>query len=228
MRRLASALALAALAALAACAGVEVDPNETPLCGPVASLPPLPDAGACDGQALDAYASQLSDRAVTRMSGALVRVAFDDAARVGSLCVAASNPRVAWDARRHVAAQRDALAQLAPGPACLAGRRLDLNRYQAALAEIDYAGFLCSGQGRDFEGCMEQHGDWIQRDRPGWTRPFLFVAPELADAPDLDASDTVDRCWRTENHQFDPQAACIVAAGWEMIAPPPRQVGRSK
>jgi len=219
MRRLAGALALAVVAA---CANTDVDANETPLCGPVASLPPLPDAGGCDAQALVAFASEVSKRAVPRMSRALVRVAFDETARVGWVCAEAPNPRDAQRARRHIAARREAIAQLPPGPACLAGRRLDLNRYEAALGEMDYFGTLCTGQMEDFNGCLEQHGDWILRKRIGWTRPFLFVAPEVPDPPDLDASDTVDRCWRKEGHRFEPQAACFVAGGWEMLPPPSR------
>src|SRR5207245_2950800 len=151
----------------------------------------------------------ISKRVVARMSGALVRVEFDEATRARSLCIEARNPRVAWSARRYIAVQPDALAQLPSGPMCLAGRRLDLNRYEATLADMEYAGNLCAGQDRDFNGCMELQGDWIVRDRIGWTRPFLFVAPEVANPPELDASDTVDRCWRTENHRFEPQAACI-------------------
>lgn len=152
------------------------------------------------------------------MSRALVRVEFDETARVRSVCVETPNPSDAWLARRHLAAQSDAIAKLPPGPPCLVGMRLDLNRYEATLAEIAYYQALCPA----FAGneCMEDHGDWITRNRIGWARPFLFVAPEIENPPDLDASDTVSRCWRKAKHPFEPQAACIQAEGWEMLLPP--------
>src|SRR5262249_39116779 len=156
-----------------------------------------------------------SERIVERTSRALVRVSFDDESRVRSLCVQAAFPTDAWGARRRIAEKPDAIANLPPGPACVANRRLDLNRYEAAIGAMEHAEYLCHGQDWGVERCMEQYGDWIVRKRVGWTRPFLFVAPEIAHPPELSAIGTVSRCWRTAKRDFEPQAACIQSEGWE-------------
>jgi hypothetical protein len=221
MRRRVCALSTA-LVVFTGCASVDADPEQVPLCGAVASLPPLAEAGSCGEPELGDYAAAVSERLVARMGGALVRVAFDEAGRAESVCVEAANPSDAWRERRHLAAHPDAIAKLPPGPACLAGRRLDVNRYDAAIANLAYFASLCRGQAVDFDGCLERHGKWIVRDRIGWGRPFVFVAPEVPDPPELDATDTVRHCWRKANRRFEPQAECIQAAGWEMLAPPAR------
>lgn len=212
-------LQLGTAAAFLACASVDVE--TIPLCGPVASLQPLPDVRSCEARELGEYASALRDKAVERGSRALVRAEFDDAARVRAVCVEAAVARDAWGPRRHLAEQSEGIANLEPGPGCLAGRRLDLNRYEATLAEIGHAARLCAGQVGQVDQCMARHGDWIVRDRVGWTRPFLYVVPEVPDPPKLSAIETARRCARS-THGFESESECIQADGFEMLSPPPR------
>lgn len=138
-----------------------------------------------------------------------------------AVCAEAAFTRDEWSQRRHLAVQSKAIASLPPGPSCLAGKRLDLNRYEATLAKISPAATLCGGQTGHVEQCMARHGNWIVRDRVGWTRPFLYVTPEMANPPQLSALDTARRCMRPSN-QFEFESECIQADGFEMLTPPPR------
>ena len=208
-----------AMSWLAACASVDVD--TIPICGPVASLQPLPDVRSCDEIELRQYVLMLREKAIARASRALVRVEFDETSRVRAVCTEAAVRRDEWSQRKHLAEQSNAIASLPPGPSCLAGRRADLNRYEATLAEIGRAAKLCGGQAGHVEQCMAQHGNWIVRNRVGWNRPFLYVTPEVANPPELSALDTARRCMRT-SAEFESESECIQAEGFEMLTPPPR------
>jgi hypothetical protein len=212
-------LQLAPALSFLACATVDVE--KIPTCEPLASLPPLPDVRSCDAQELAEYASVLRKEAIAPASRALIRVQFDETSRVGAMCVEAAVARDAWSQRRHLAERSDEIANLDPGPRCLAGKRLDLNRYEATFAEIDNAARLCAGQMGPHDECIAQHGDWIVRDRVGWTRPFLYVRPKLAEPPKLSAIETAHRCARA-SQGFESESECIQAEGFEMLFPPPR------
>src|SRR5258706_3776399 len=215
--------------ALAGCASAGGDTPEVPLCGPLDTLPPLPER--CAPGELDEFETALSDQVLPHASSALVRAVLDDAARVRALCVDWGPGYGPGGARRALAEQLDAIRALPPGPACAAGKRVDLNRYQAKLAEIEARRSRCEEQtrvtretqepttvrdrtvrghygvyDREFERCMEYQADWIELDAPGTTRPAIFVKPELREPPGADAYDTASRCAR-KSHRFEKRAA---------------------
>ncbi|HKA16565.1 MAG TPA: hypothetical protein VKH41_16200 [Myxococcota bacterium] len=213
-----NALLAVAGAALAACATVDIE--KVPLCAPEASLQPLPAPGACDEGALAGYASALSEMLVKPMSQALVRVEFDGGTRVRSVCVDQGVGNHAWHARSEIAPKLDAIRDRAPGPQCLARRRLDLNRYRAKLAEIEEArrwcGVYVGGRMTALQECPKFRSDWILYDRPGAGSQYLYLRRDDAATADASAGHTVGRCERTA-WGFEAQNECLQAAGYELL-----------
>jgi hypothetical protein len=242
-----SALGFAITLAVAGCAarGPE-QPESVPLCGALDALAPPPVAGSCDAGELANYEVALVAVLDDHAKSSLVRVELDDAAQVSTVCVVPGPGYAPTSARRALADQLDALRALPPGPACTAGRRLDLNRYAAKEAVIHDRENQCREQtrvtretqgpttirnatvrghygvyDREFERCMEYNADWIVLDAPGSTRRAIFAKPEVPDPPGPPAYDTAHRCERT-SRIFEKRAACIEADGWERLEPPPR------
>jgi len=224
-----------ALVALAGCAGAEADREPVPMCGPLASLPPL--AEACATGELDEFAAALSERAIGRASQALVRVELGDDARVRAVCVEPGPGYSPSRARHALAAQLDELRVLPAGPACAAGRRIDLNRYEAAWAELHDREIRCEeqvrttrqtqglalgrGDTRELRRLLEFDADWIRLDAPGTTRPVIFVKPEVPNPAVRRADEVVSYCSR-KSKRYEKRAACIESEGWERLEPPPR------
>ncbi len=233
-----------ALGALAGCASVDADTQRVPLCGPLETLAPLP--GSCGPGELDEFAKTLADQVHGRASNALVRVELDDASRVRAVCVEKGPGYGPASAQRALAEKLDAILALAPGPACAAGNRIDLNRYDAVLAKVRDREARCGEQARitrethgdttvrnakvrgaygvyerEFERCMEYDADWIVLDAPGSGLPAIFAKPEIPDPPGRNAYDTASYCTR-QSIVFEKRAACIESEGWERLVPPPR------
>jgi hypothetical protein len=208
------------LALLAAC--VTDDAVSVRSCPPLEASPPPADPALCEGRELADYTAELSDQIVVRNTRSLIRVGFDEAARVRSVCVDERVGRHAWNARRDVAEQLVEMGEIPPGPACVAGKRIDLNRYEAKLAEAKEAQGWCStvvgGRMKAIGSCAKYDSDWILYDRVGVMRPYLYVKSEVA-LPTQSASETLSRCVRTE-WGFKRQSDCIQADGFELLKPP--------
>ena len=238
------AAAVIALAALGGCASVDTDPASVPLCGPLETLAPRADG--CAPDELEEFEQALSRELVRPANRALVRVELDDAARVRAVCVESGLGYGPGSARRALAEHLDVIRALPPGPACAAGKRIDLNRYEAKWAEIHERETRCGEQTRvtrenqgptrvrertapgnygvyerEYERCMDYQADWIALDAPGSTRPAIWVKPEIPNPPGPDAYETATRCKRL-SRVFEKRAACIEADGWERLKPPPR------
>ncbi len=211
------------LAALAGCATVEADPERVPLCGLAANLQPLLAEGACDEPELGEYATALSQRLLRPISQALVRVEFDPSSRVRSVCVAEGVGSHAWHARLNLAPKLDAIFDRPPGPACLAGKRFDFNRYQSKYVEIQEALRWCDAvvahRMEALRRCPKFPSDWILYNRIGFNWPYLYLRPEGSDPSVAPASDTLRRCDRTE-WGFEAQSACILADGFQLLVSP--------
>jgi hypothetical protein len=195
-------------------------------CSAVESLAPAVDAGTCDERELAEYTDALADRIVARNSRALVRVEYDDQSHVRAMCVDDRTGRDVWNARRHAAEELVAMGTIPDGPRCLAGRRVDLNRYAAKLAEVRAAELACgsvmgSRRMKALGSCQKYPSDWIVYDRIGSTRPYLFLKSEGAPVSTASAADTLRRCSRTA-WGFEEQSACIQADGFELLTPPRR------
>jgi hypothetical protein len=232
-----------ALGALTGCASAGGDPERVPLCGPIETLAPVPDH--CAPGELDELTRVLSGEVVGRAGRTLVRIELDDAARVRSVCAEQGPGYGPGSARRALAEHLDAILAVSPGPACAAGKRLDLNRYEAKWAEVHERDVRCTEQtrvtretqgptttvrdrtvrgaygvyDREYEHCMEYEADWIVLDHPGAMKPWIYVKPEIPDPPGPPADETASRCFR-KSRVFEKRAACIEADGWERLEPP--------
>jgi len=214
--------------AFCGCASVSGDTEKVPLCGPLQTLAPLPDH--CEPGELDAFTEALS-REIPPSSRAVVRVSLDDTSKVRGVCVGpgpkSGSWSSSWTARNGVAQNLDPILALPPGPACAAGKRLDLNRYGAKLAEIQDREARCQQQveisaqnqtttvgnqlyAREFEQCMRYQADWIVLGG------VIYVKPEIPNPPGPSASDTASRCTR-KSWGFDETAECIESDGWERL-----------
>jgi hypothetical protein len=214
-------------AVLFGCASVEPDVSHVPVCGPLETLVPLPAGDACDEVELASYRVALVATGLEQDHRAHVRVSFDTASHVSAVCVESEVGGQVWQGRRAVAERLDAIESLSPGPECLAGKRLDFNRYNAKFAEIEQARVLCERQvGRRTSAlreCLQFQSDWIMIDAPGSTRPAIFVKPEVPNPPGPPVVDTVNRCFRTQRElRFAEMAPCIESDGFELLMPPPR------
>jgi hypothetical protein len=238
--------------ALCGCATGGGDAQRVPLCGPLETLAPRPET--CAPEELGEFSNALSDRAqiAGHASSGLVRVELDEAARVRAVCVEPGPGYGPSNSRRAIARNLDSIHALAPGPACAAGKRIDLNRYEAALAKVSEREDRCAQQTgitrethgdttvrgrraggaygvyeRELERCMEHEADWITLDAPGSTRPWIYVKPEVPDPGGPSASDTTSRCGR-KSRVFEKQVACIESEGWERLEPPSRRADSPK
>jgi hypothetical protein len=214
-------------------------------CGPLESLAPLPES--CAAGELDSFSKALSDALPQTAHRVLVRVELDDAARVSAVCVESGPGYASGRVPRAIAERLDAIRAVAPGPACAASKRVDLNRYEAKWEEFHERDQRCTEQtrvtretqgptttvrdrtvpgaygvyDREYERCMDYQADWVALDAPGSNRPALWAKPEIPNPPGPDAYDTATRCKRL-SHVFEKRAACIEADGWERLPPPPR------
>jgi hypothetical protein len=217
---------------------------EVPQCGPLETLAPRPES--CAAGELESFSQALSAAVPDRTEESLVRVELDDDARVRAVCVDSGPGYGPGRARRALAEHLDEIHAVPPGPACAAGRRIDLHRYEAKWAEVHERETRCSEQtrvtrethgptsvrdhrvpgaygvyDREYEHCMDYQSDWIVLDAPGSTRPAIWAKPEIPNPSGLDAYETATRCKRL-SHVFEKRAACIEADGWERLEPPPR------
>jgi hypothetical protein len=113
-------------------------------------------------------------------------------------------------------------ARCPPGRAALAGKRIDLNRYEAKLAETGPRAAHCGARHLDrmkaLRPCKRFDSDWI-RLRPG-RRDAALSLPEDGGGggSEVPASETLMRCGRTARG-FEAQSECIQSDGFEMLTP---------
>lgn len=162
----------------------------------------------------------------------LVRLELDGSSRVRGVCADGVPTRTEWKARRRVGARIAALMETEPGPACLAGKRLDLNRRAAKLAEIEQVERLCRDEvlvtrdstsgyltrrflERNASECTARRATWVLVHDADSGASLLFAKPETPSPPKLHARDTASRCGRLED--FEAQVTCVQGEGWEPL-----------
>jgi hypothetical protein len=204
------------------CASGPRDVVTVPTCPGPESRQPVADAAVCDERELAEYTADLTDRIMEPDSRALVRVEFDRTARVRSVCVDEHTGDRAWNTGREIAEKLVEMHTIPPGPQCVAGKRIDLNLYEAKLAETKNAeakcGLVVGKRMKALRPCKQFDSDWILYDRIGSTRPYLYVRLENVPAS---ADQTLRQCERA-THGFEDQSECIQADGFELVTPPPR------
>jgi len=212
-------IAMACLPALSASAAREV--TTVPACTAESTLPPV-EAQDCGDRELASYTAMLSEEIVRGSEDELVRFGFDDRARVSAVCVDERTGRDPWQARKRIADRLIEMREIPVGPRCVAGRRIDFNRYEAKLAETkrarNWCGLVTGQRMKALARCEKFSSDWILYDRIGVTRPYLYVKADGAQTP---AAETLMRCERSAR-SFEDQSRCIEADGFELLVPPPR------
>ncbi len=142
-----SALAACSLVCLSCADGSSGVPR-VEQCAPLAELAPLPSPECREEAEARAFAQSLWDVIEDDAAALLVRFELGDAARVRSICADGMFARSEWKTRRAIGTQLAKLMEVRAGPPCLAGRRLDLNRRAAKMAEVDRLEFECAGRAR--------------------------------------------------------------------------------
>ena len=127
---------------LFACASV--NQSHLPKCEPIEALPALPDS-ACLGDAdTTAYRDRLRESMGSDVGSLFVRAILDESSRMRSLCTESTRGPGGWRADRNLSERLLEFAEIAGGPACLANRRLDLNRRAAKLAQMKRRRLECT------------------------------------------------------------------------------------
>ena len=223
-------LAACCVVALACADGSSTGGTER--CAPLAELSPLPSLQCREAADALAFEQGLRTAIGDAAGGLLVRVELGEDARVRTLC-AVDRPGH-WKERRALAGELAAVMQMPAGPACLAGKRLDLNRRAAKQAEIQRLEWHCQRRlqtsletsrgvvgpqltSRQWHDCIEFDADWVVVHERGVMEPLLFGKPEVVDPPTVRARDTASRCSRKHKIGSDAQVACIEAEGWERL-----------
>jgi hypothetical protein len=107
-----------------------------PYCPAAEELPPVAPACAAEPE-VQRVKRDLQAIALPDAYRNLVRVTFDDAGAVDTVCVQRAKDTDGWNVRSKLGARGPELRAVAPGPACLADATLDLNRLGARRSEVD-------------------------------------------------------------------------------------------
>lgn len=108
-----------------------------PLCTRAESAIAEPNAGCREEAATVAFTGHLAGLLEPAAGGTRVQLLFGADARVRAQCADRSPGISGWRERRRLAEEAGAVHALPPGPGCLAGTRLALNRVAAREQEID-------------------------------------------------------------------------------------------
>lgn len=211
-----------------------VTPSHLPRCEPAESLSPLPDLACRADPQTVAFRGRLRESMGSDVGPLFVRAMLDEASRVQSLCTDSTRIPRGWRAEQNLAERLSEFAEVPGGPACLANRRLDLNRRAAKLAEIKRQKAGCMGElgtitkgGKGLTGpqsstvtaessaCINQGADWVQLDPGGLKHPLIFAQPEVSDLPAVSAQKIRQKCFRLRD--FKKRESCIVDYGWELL-----------
>ena len=147
-------LAVAA-SAIVACAS-PVSDSDLPDCGSESALQPLPTPDCRSSPDVIAYENDLGDLLARDAGPLLLRIQFGTHSAIQAVCADRSIAKNQWRPRARIASKLAAAYALPSGPACLAGKRIDLNRLSAGLAEVDSVLEKC---GRDATARLESDRD---------------------------------------------------------------------
>jgi hypothetical protein len=145
-----AALRLAALLGLA-CASPQ--PYAVERCPSPKQLPPRPSTQCKAGPETVAYEDRLAALLTSAAGPLALRVALDGRSRVAAICAEGTSRGMEnARARRTLAANLGDVWALPPGPACLAGTRIDLDGRRAKLALIERTDLQCRQEMRGTGG----------------------------------------------------------------------------
>ncbi len=122
---------VAAVALLFACAS---NTARLPVCPELESMQPLPDEQCLADPETRKFEEALVALFEDDTSPLLVRVEFDPQAAIGAVCADGTSEQRQSLSRMRLGEQLPMIFERAPGPACLAGSRLDFNRMGQQIA----------------------------------------------------------------------------------------------
>lgn len=199
-------------------------------CESLRELAPLPDAACREDPESIAFQKRLTEAMEKDLGKLLVRATLDDRSQVGSLCVDGPPVPGGFAKRANLSERFAEFAALPGGPACLGGRRLDLNRREAMRAKIKRRESECDSQTQPIgvatsasgtrvdnrrDACMDYHANWIMLYELGRRHPHIFAWPEILEPPKQTSAETRIKCNKKRKHEAI--AACVVADGWELL-----------
>src|SRR5215475_6233006 len=219
-----AALRIAGLLALA-CASPQ--PRVVERCPSLKQLPPRPSE-LCEADAeVVAYQDRLA-ALLTSASGPLaLRVVLDERSRVASVCAEGTAKGMGNAlARRSLSANLGDVWALAPGPSCLAGTRIDLDRRHAKLVEIERIEAQCRGEMRATGGGVRSDGGYLASSSREEARPGeREIAPNACIEARLTWLFAEQRgsWWRFSARSRAHASGVLLFAPMEGVRPPPAQ-----
>jgi hypothetical protein len=222
----------AVLPLLLACASAT--PSQLQDCDALAELPDLPERSCLAQSDTVTFQHRVAEAIGDDVKSTYFSVLIDSDSRAKGVCVIPSRTSDLWSERSVLSARSGDLATLPPGPACLATRRIDLNRRSMIAGEIKRMRNMCDvstgppteiavgfEQGRASlmalrsSWCSQLSDDWITLPPKGLRRQLIFAPPEVAD-PKIDtAVATRAHCFRYRERE--DRVACIQSHGWELL-----------
>ena len=204
-------------------------------CEPIAALPALPELACRADPQTREYRDRLTESMGSDVGPLFVRAMLDDSSRVRSLCMESTRVRRGWRAEQNLSRRLSEFTEVEAGPACLANRRLDLNRRAAKMAKIKQRRSACFGElgtiskggkgrtapqsGSMITGenwiCTEAGADWVEVSPPGLRHPLIFAKPEVSNPPTVTANKIRKNCLRKRDYRG--QVSCIMGYGWELL-----------
>jgi hypothetical protein len=212
------------IASLLALACVSPQPGAVERCPSLRQLPPRPSE-RCEADAeVIAYQDTLA-ALLTSASGPLaLRVVLDERSRVASVCAEGTvkgmeNAR----ARRSLADNLGDVWALPPGPGCLAGTRIDVDRRQAKLVQIGRIEAQCRGEMRATGGDPGRSNASIARNEP--SPDDREIAPDACIESRLSWLFAEQRgsWWRLSARARGRSSGALLFAPMEGVQPPPAQ-----
>jgi len=219
-----AALRLVALLAVACAA---TSPRAVERCPSLKRMPPRPSAQCEEDPEVIAFQDRVA-ALVTSASGPLaLRVVLDDRSRVASVCAEGTargmeNAR----ARRTLSANLGDVWALPPGPSCLAGTRIDLDRRHAKLVEIERTEAQCRGEMTATGGSSRADGGALQSSTRTTPSPVdRAIAPNACIEARLSWLFAEKRgdWWQLSARAYSKESSALLFVPLERVEPAPAQ-----
>jgi len=147
------------LVALLGLACASPQPHAVERCPSLKQLPPRPSAQCQADPEAVAYEDRLAALLTSAAGPLALRVALDERSRVAAICAEGTSRGMEnARARRSLAANLGDVWGLPPGPACLGGARIDIDRRRAKLVEIERTESACREEMRATGGAFSSTG----------------------------------------------------------------------
>jgi len=211
-----------------------------PRCPPVSEMRPAAEPACESAPAAEHFAREVLAPLVSEAGPLLVRVEFDDDARIDSVCAVESRLPGSWQARSRTGRKVASLDAPPPGPACLSGTRLDLNEYGEHRVEVQKIVRTCRNHVRTLRvtrSAEEPNMDWefdncMTGEQVARSEIWIFGSPTANPSVFSRGPKAVDRrvagreCFGPAGYRSEAEAIdeswelvvqCMEANGWKRL-----------